>query len=218
MWVPYSFSGVHFLGSKGGSLVGAQWSCHRWKRPGAANRLGPTSEEELWGSSWEGAGVVLKNDLKTGWWFEKICYFYPYLGKESKFDSYFSNGLKPPSRKSSGKFFRKEGKYERETLDFFWSLLISRTSLELTNIFPNCYLHLDLSERKALGWVSTGRQKLLPIVNEGEEQFLTSRRVFHYVPFLTRQYFTECRRMWFQYSTTEPSACLLPLQPFLWWF
>lgn len=53
---PLIFQGWFCLGQTVGSLVGAQWSCHRWKRPGAANRLGATSEEELWGSSWEGAG------------------------------------------------------------------------------------------------------------------------------------------------------------------
>lgn len=55
-FLPLIFQGWFCLGQTVGSLVGAQWSCHRWKRPGAANRLGATSEEELWGSSWEGAG------------------------------------------------------------------------------------------------------------------------------------------------------------------
>ena len=40
--------------------------------------------------------------FETGWWFEifiNIFYFHPYLGKWSKFDEYFSDGLKPPTRK-----------------------------------------------------------------------------------------------------------------------
>ena len=37
------------------------------------------------------------SNIFSSWWFQIWFYFHPYLGKESHFDSYLSNGLKPPA-------------------------------------------------------------------------------------------------------------------------
>ena len=41
--------------------------------------------------------AVIKS--KTGWWFQ-ICLFSPLPGEMVQFDEYFSDGLKPPTRKT----------------------------------------------------------------------------------------------------------------------
>ena len=41
-----------------------------------------------------------KQRCKTGWWFQICFIFTPILGEMIQFDLYFSDGLKPPTRKT----------------------------------------------------------------------------------------------------------------------
>ena len=71
----------------------------------------------------------------TGWWFQTFfyCIFTPIVGEDSHFDSYFSNGLKPPTsiffalkviklqfseKKGKSPFLRRNGKESSLYLTF----------------------------------------------------------------------------------------------------
>ena len=47
-------------------------------------------------------GVISNRSLIAGWWFQRFFIFTPILGKMIQFHEYFSDGLKPPTRLSSG--------------------------------------------------------------------------------------------------------------------
>ena len=47
-------------------------------------------------------GVISNRSLTTGWWFQRFFIFTPILGEMIQFHEYFSDGLKPPTRLSSG--------------------------------------------------------------------------------------------------------------------